>query len=194
MQFLEPLVYLEYLEYYPLDGILAALLVWALYTDLTRRIIPNRLILVGIVAGFLLNAILQGPQAGLLFSVQGLLLGVGLLFIPFALGGLGAGDVKLLGLVGALKGAGFVFHVFIAAALLGGILSLAALLRAYHLPTFLKNALQSLYLLPVRGLAWQTTSAAESSAGKCKIPYAPAIVLGVLAVYVWQHLAGPGAG
>jgi prepilin peptidase CpaA len=49
-----------------------------------------------------------------------------LLVIPFALGGIGAGDVKLLGIIGALKGPDFVFIAFLAAAITGGIMSVVS--------------------------------------------------------------------
>ena len=70
----------------------------------------------------------QAATAGLWFWASGLLLGMGLLMIPFLLGGMGAGDVKLMATIGALKGASFIFQVFLISAIAGGILSLLYLL------------------------------------------------------------------
>ena len=95
--------------------------------DLARRKIPNWLTFglmgLGLVMGFI-----AGGLEGLADSLQGLLLGGALLFIPFLLGGMGAGDVKLLAAIGALKGSSFVLRAFLYGALAGGALALGALL------------------------------------------------------------------
>jgi prepilin peptidase CpaA len=41
---------------------------------------------------------------GLIFSLYGFIVGLAIFFIPFALGLMGAGDVKLMAAIGALKG------------------------------------------------------------------------------------------
>lgn len=46
----------------------------------------------------------SGGAAGLLFSASGLALGIGLFIVPYILGGMGAGDTKLMGAVGAIFG------------------------------------------------------------------------------------------
>ena len=55
------------------------------------------------------------------------------MFIPFALGGMGAGDVKLMGVVGALKGPEFVWVAFLASAMAGGILAIGEMLKSGQL-------------------------------------------------------------
>lgn len=47
--------------------------------------------------------------------------------LPFAMGGMGAGDVKLLACAGSMLGATQVFYAFLAAGLFGGLLAIAAL-------------------------------------------------------------------
>jgi prepilin peptidase CpaA len=58
---------------------------------------------------------------GLWFSLQGLLLGLTLLIVPYMLGGMGAGDVKALAALGSLVGPGAIFQVFLSASLIGGV-------------------------------------------------------------------------
>jgi prepilin peptidase CpaA len=111
-----------------LEIFLFGLLVLAVIYDQRERRIPNILILVGLVLGLSWN-IYGAGFPGLLFSLQGLAAGLALLFIPFALGGMGAGDVKLLGMVGAFKGAVFAFHTFIAMALWGGLVAVILLIN-----------------------------------------------------------------
>lgn len=99
--------------------------------DLARRRMPNWLTfgLMGLGLGM---GFIAGGSAGLAVSLQGLLLGGALLFIPFLLGGMGAGDVKLLAAIGALKGPFFVLWAFLYGALAGGVLAVGALLAGRY--------------------------------------------------------------
>lgn len=99
----------------------------ALYTDLRYHKIPNKLTLPAIVGGLLLSTIFSGFE-GLLFSLKGLALGIGVFLIPFAMGGLGGGDVKLMGAIGALKGWSFALHAALFTALWGGVIALLAII------------------------------------------------------------------
>src|ERR1043166_490256 len=92
--------------------------------DLRERRIPNWLVLVALTGGSVLNFWQGLPQ--LLSSLEGFGLGVGIFLIPFALGWLGAGDVKLLGAVGAVLGAHWLPRVIFYSALVGGVFALAA--------------------------------------------------------------------
>ena len=73
----------------------------ACVTDLRSRRIPNVLTFGATAAALVFHAV-TGQASGLLQSVEGWLVGVAIFFSPFALGGLGAGDVKLLAALGAL--------------------------------------------------------------------------------------------
>jgi prepilin peptidase CpaA len=97
---------------------LAILLTVALYTDIKYQRLPNYLTFSGMAVGIFYHVIFGN---GFLFSVKGLVLGTALLFIPYFLGGMGAGDAKLMGAVGAFLGAEGVFKAFILTALAGGI-------------------------------------------------------------------------
>ena len=66
---------------------------------------------------------------GFLFSGKGFLVGLGLLMIPYLLGGMGAGDVKLMAAIGALMGTSFVFYSFIYTALIGGLIALLLIFK-----------------------------------------------------------------
>lgn len=83
--------------------ILFVLLTVAVYMELKEGRIPNWLTLAGMAAG-LLVAFLHG-QPVFWSSLGGLLIGFGFLFIFYLFNGVGGGDVKLMGAVGALLGA-----------------------------------------------------------------------------------------
>src|ERR1700741_2213685 len=71
--------------------------------DLRTHRIPQVLTLGGALTGILFHLITGGWTAGGL-SVVGWIVGIAIFFVPFALGGLGGGDVKLLGALGAWLG------------------------------------------------------------------------------------------
>ena len=66
---------------------------------------------------------------GLIFSLSGILAGAGLLLLFHLLGGMGAGDVKLMAAVGAILGPTDVFTAFLYSALIGGLYALVVLYR-----------------------------------------------------------------
>ena len=95
------------------------------FFDLKIRKIPNWLIACGLLWGMALNA-LQG-YAHLFASVAGFIVGVGVLFFPFAMGWIGAGDVKFFGVVGALVGIWMLPRVFFYSAVVAGIIAIGYL-------------------------------------------------------------------
>ena len=122
------------------DYILLSLLLLSLYFDLTKKKIPNFLTFPIMLWGLLIHSFMDG-FAGFQFSLYGLLLGLGLFLIPFVLGGMGGGDVKLLGAIGALQGAQFVFQAALFTALCGGILAVIYLIYHGQLLGLLKKVL-----------------------------------------------------
>lgn len=116
------------------DLILVGAIAISIYTDLRSRRIYNWVVVPAAIGGLALNSWNAG-LTGLGQSLSGLALGTGLLLIPFLLGGIGAGDVKLLGAVGALKGIGFVCTAFAVTALAGGVISLLAAVKHCTLKT-----------------------------------------------------------
>ncbi len=112
----------------------AAWLSCAVWMDVRHRRIPNRLTVPAAAAGLLLAAVELGPAAGALFSLKGFGAGFCLFFIPFLMGGMGGGDVKLLAALGCWTGAAGIFTVFLYAALCGGVMSLAVIARNGGMP------------------------------------------------------------
>ena len=84
--------------------ILASILLIAGVTDLRSSKIPNWLTVSAMAAGLLSHSWFDG-LSGLLFSVKGLGLGLALFLLFYVMGGMGAGDVKLLAAVGSFLGA-----------------------------------------------------------------------------------------
>jgi len=76
-------------------------LIFAIFYDLKWRIIPNNITFFLIIFGFIYNLLSNGT-AGLISAFSGFLVGAGFFFIFFLIGAMGAGDVKLMGGIGAV--------------------------------------------------------------------------------------------
>lgn len=166
------------------------ILLLAVIEDLRRRRIPNFLTFSGVALGIVLSGFEAG-WAGVWSGVAGTLTGAGLLFLPFALGGMGAGDVKLMAAVGAFGGPAFAFRAFLAAALLGGAASAVALLRAGRLAPTLRTALWDCAALiapaiPFVPLPQRPAGIEGGPKAADAIPYGVAIALGALVTWLWQ--------
>lgn len=70
--------------------------------------------------------------SGLLFSLAGLGTGILLLLIPYLMNGIGGGDVKLMGVVGAFLGAKAVATAFLFIAIIGGIYAINVIFLHRH--------------------------------------------------------------
>jgi prepilin peptidase CpaA len=158
--------------------ILSIVLITCLITDLKRRKIFNFVTLPMILFGLIYHTY-EGGFDGLLFSFKGLLVGVGLLLIPFILRGIGAGDVKLLGTIGALKGSFFVFYAFLYTALIGGVIALFILLYKKKLKGSLKRF--GFAFIMARGNTGSKNLIDRSDLAP-SFPYGVAIVLGTFSV------------
>jgi prepilin peptidase CpaA len=178
-----------------LGGLLAA----AVVTDVRSRRIPNQLVLVGLVAGLGLQASVT-PGSGLFgqpFGALGLLPALGgaalglLMLLPiYALGAMGAGDVKLMAMVGAFLGPLDTVGAALSSVLAGGVLALVVALAQRKLGTVAGNvkvmALNS--LLRAVGGGDARLDAPPQTTGQ--LPYAIAIAGGCAAYLLLTRLAG----
>lgn len=124
-------------------ALVIVLVVSAAIIDVRSQRIPNYLTMPGWGIGLMYHVLASGKD-GLIFSLAGLILGICVLLFFYFLGGTGAGDVKLMGAIGALLGWEGVLKAFILSALLGGIYSLSAMAKAGILRKFMRNGWETL--------------------------------------------------
>lgn len=127
--------------------VLFIILLLAVFLDLTKKRIPNSITFPAIVWSFFINSILYGLN-GFKFSVIGFLFGLVVLLIPFILGGMGGGDVKLMAAIGAMKGWRFVLYTAVYSGLAGGIIVVFILIRQKKFLVTLKRVL-AILLKPI---------------------------------------------
>ena len=96
----------------------------AIVEDLRTRTIPNWLTAAGLAAG-----VVCAGWHGAVGAMGGAAAGFAVFLVFHWLGGLGGGDVKLMTAFGALLGAGDALAAAVLAAIVGGLLACAALLR-----------------------------------------------------------------
>ena len=173
---------------------LAAWLLLAAWADIRSRRIPNALVLAGIVCGLTLQVL--APQGGGLFAfwwgglgaVDALLGGLaGLaLFMPlYLLRAVGAGDVKLLAMVGVWLGPKLIFGAALLTLVAGGLLALLAMLATRSSRRILANVRFMLTTAMVGASAGKFAPLVAPAASGMRLPYALAIAAGTLAQLVW---------
>jgi len=179
-------------------GLLCALLLGAVWSDVKSHRIPNWLVLTGSGLGLLLNSVL--PQGygfvssltgalGFNKALAGMAMGLVLMLPLYMLKGMGAGDVKLMAMAGAFLGPNAIVGTIITTFIVGGVLAMAVTL--YH-------GSMARLLVNVRNMLWgsffkaamnemPTLDAAPVSAGK--LPYGIAIAAGTF-IYIALERGG----
>lgn len=107
--------------------LVGVILAVATVTDLRFQKIPNWLTFPAMAMGLCYHVAASGLE-GFFFSAGGLVLGIAVFIIPFLLGGMGAGDAKLMGAIGAVIGPKGVFIAAVLTCLSGGIYALVLLI------------------------------------------------------------------
>ena len=106
--------------------VLTMLLIMAIYTDLRWSLIPNRLTFSAMGIGIVLHAGLGGLH-GVMFSLAGLGVGLGLFLLPYVCRAIAAGDVKLMAAIGSIIGVTGALSVALLSVLVGGLYALGAM-------------------------------------------------------------------
>ena len=171
-------------------GIATALLVgfctWAVWTDIRQRRIPNALTLGALTTGILLRAPSGVETVGIGLLSVGIAFCFGLFF--YLIGGLGAGDVKLMaGLASYFDPGGLLIGLGVMAGV-GVIMALVAVIRVRRVGATFRN-LFGFFLTfgrdSFKGWKGEGPAVSLQSAGKSGVttPYAVAIASGAIAAW-----------
>jgi prepilin peptidase CpaA len=176
-------------------AIIVVLLSIACWRDMQSRRIPNTLVVVGLALGLFIQAAAhagsglfhstQAGSLGLTASLLGAAAGLGLLMPLYVLRTLGAGDVKLMAMVGAWLGASSVAWAALFTLLAGGVLSVAVMLATRSSRQVFSNLHTMVAPAIVNpSLRSLTSTGARKTTGR--LPYAFAITAGT-AMEILRH-------
>lgn len=150
--------------------------------DVTTKRIPNVLTFGAAVSALAFHGVTGGLQ-GLGLSALGLVAGLAIFFPVFALGGMGAGDVKLLACLGAWLGPLGVLWTAMFGAIAGGVFAVVvSVLRGYARQAF-RNIWFLLSHWRVAGIGPLSELTLEHGSGP-RLAYAVPITAGAL-VTLW---------
>jgi prepilin peptidase CpaA len=156
--------------------------------------VPNWLTFPMIISGWvysLVAAIWMGDAwyAGLGWSFLGTAVGLALLLPAYAVGGMGAGDVKLLAGVGAWMHATHTFYAFCVSAIIGAVLAVGMVLvqKAWR-----KHSNQFMMILneimTIRDPNELSRIAAERKSSMLLLPYGIPIAIGTIGYFAWMGM------
>jgi len=179
---------------------LALSLVMALEADLMASRIPNVLVLLTLLAGWLLNA--TGPSnggegmfgyfpgaLGGMRALGGVAVGLALFLPLYLLGAMGAGDVKLLAAVGAFAGPVDIVGVALFTAASGGVLALLMTLLRRRTAQAWTNVIRIFDGVLRPQMSGPRFDPATQTA--LRMPYALAFALGVAGYGYWRQSGYP---
>ena len=161
--------------------VVAFVIVAAIFDVRTHRI-PNWLVLLGAatcIAGQMIQpALLEFGIAG---ALKGIALGFALLLPLYLVRATGAGDVKLMAMVGAYLGPWGVASAVLLSFIAGGVLALAIALAKGALGQLFANLRTMLYGTLLTAMTTGKTTITTPAASVGKLPYGVAIAIGTFA-------------
>ena len=166
--------------------VVSAILIWAAWIDGRELRVPNWQTLPMILAGLIFNTYYSG-WAGLQFGLWGAAVGLACLLPLYAVGGMGAGDVKLMAGIGAWLGGSVTWNAFLVSTVVGGVM--AVCMVAYR-GTWWKHYGNFMMILhefrTIKNPAELSRIAAERKPNMFLLPYGIPICIGTLGYFIYQ--------
>jgi prepilin peptidase CpaA len=164
------------------------ILVEAAVIDGWKLRVPNWLTFHLIIGGLAFAAWQHGAP-GFIWALQGTVVGLALLLPLYSIGGMGAGDVKLLAGVGAWVGPAVTFWAFATSAVVGGAMALVMVAWSgdYIRHWVLFQAIGH-EILSLRNPTKLAASAAERKPNMMLLPYGIPLAAGSIAYFVYAGL------
>jgi len=171
-------------------AVLAVVLVAAAVSDLRRGAVYNWLtypaILVGLALGAFQGAAAGDTAAGVIDHVVGFGFAFGVLLVAYVMGGMGGGDVKLMGAVGALVGWPAALHAVFYSFLVGAALGLILMVWRGRVRIVLRRLWMAIRILPLPTATLDEATATPT----LRVPFGFAVCAGTLWYLAEEILGG----
>ena len=183
----------EFAEHWPVWLVSIVLVVAAVIDGIQLRV-PNWLTFPMIISGWVYSAAAyawagEAWYIGLGWSLAGTAVGLALLLPAYAIGGMGAGDVKLLAGVGAWVYCTTTFYAFCLSAVVGALLAVGMVVYRRALR---KHALQFQTILneilTIRNPEVLAGIAADRKSSMMLLPYGIPIAIGTILYFAWMGM------
>lgn len=168
--------------------LVTVVLVLAAVIDGFELKVPNWVTFPFILGGLAYSTLAFGWE-GLGWSLLGMVIGLALLLPAYAIGGMGAGDVKLLAGVGAWVYGTHTVYAFAATAVVGAVLAVAMVLVRrtwkHHSAQFMVILNE---ILVIRNPEQLSAIAAQRKPSMLLLPYGIPIAIGTIGYFVWMGM------
>jgi prepilin peptidase CpaA len=182
-----------FVENWPI-WLVSVVLIVAAIIDGVQLKVPNWLTFPFILSGWVFSALMFAQQGdpwwhGLGWSLWGTMVGLALLLPAYAIGGMGAGDVKLLMGVGAWVHCTVTWHAFCVSAVVGALLALLLIVvrRGWsrHYRQFWMILAE---ITTIRQPDRLAAIAAERKSSMLLLPYGIPIAMGTVLYFAWMGM------
>lgn len=154
---------------------------WAGWLDWRFRRIPNWLTVSAFFLGLAVNVVLSG-LSGVKSGLEGAGIGLGVLLVPAILRGVGAGDLKLMGALGACLGPRKLVGVLFISILIAGIMALEEMVRRHQVKKTLRNLGVLLLSLVTFGMGSREALITLDNPEALRLPFGVATALAMVIV------------
>ncbi len=166
--------------------VVTVFVIYAAYIDGKELRVPNAITYPMIIAGWIYSMVAfgmdgQGALTGLGWSMAGTAVGLATLLPMYAIGGMGAGDVKMMAAIGAWVYCATTFYAFCWSAIIGAILAVIMIVMSgqgkkhWNQFFFITNE-----IMTVRNPEVLATIAAERKSSMRLLPYGIPIAIGTV--------------
>jgi len=168
--------------------VVCILLIWAAYIDGKELRVPNWLTFPMVLSGLAYSAWVGG-WAGLGDGLVGMCVGLATLLPLYAVGGMGAGDVKLMAGIGAWLGASATWNAFVVSVIVGAIMAVAMVAWRKSWKKHCGNFSQiMLEFMTVKSPGELSRIAAERKPQMLLLPYGIPICVGSIAYFFYAGM------
>jgi len=172
--------------------VVCIVLIVAAYIDGKQLRVPNWITFPMVLAGLVYNTAIGGwgdLDGGFVCGFVGMIVGLACLLPLYAVGGMGAGDVKLLAGVGAWLGAWTTFYAFCVSAVVGAVMALVMVLFKNRFKQHYANFLMILMeWLTIKDPKQLSKLAAERKPTMMLLPYGIPICIGSIGYFVYAGM------